>query len=258
MYYELYVDSLFLVNFVMNLYLLLLTNRSVFRTATRGRIMVGAGMGAAWFVLLLCCPGPWWGKVVCGILPGNIAILLFTFRIRTGKALYCVAAIYLRYTVIFGGAMIVLRRIPIVGSYMSCIWGILGMGALLYLGSGYWSRMKSDPTVCSVTVYHRGNKITLTALVDSGNALVEPVSGRPVSVVSRETIRKVCEAEPEIYRPIPYRSIGKTGILKGYRMDRIEIEQRGITKICKDVYVAVPEAYTASEGMILNPLLLQE
>ena len=34
MRYELYVDSLFLINFVMNLYLLILVNRSSLRTAT--------------------------------------------------------------------------------------------------------------------------------------------------------------------------------------------------------------------------------
>ncbi len=41
MHYELYVDSLFFLNFIMNLYLLILVNRSTFRTATPGRIASG-------------------------------------------------------------------------------------------------------------------------------------------------------------------------------------------------------------------------
>ena len=51
MVYELYVDSLFLINFVMNLYLLILVDQSCMRTATRMRILLGACVGAVVYVL---------------------------------------------------------------------------------------------------------------------------------------------------------------------------------------------------------------
>jgi stage II sporulation protein GA (sporulation sigma-E factor processing peptidase) len=97
----------------------------------------------------------------------------------------------------------------------------------------------------------------VTALVDSGNSLVEPISGKPVSVISKDTLNKLRGNEQDIYRAIPYRSIGRSGILKGYLMQEVEIKLNGVTKVCRDVYVAVPDEYTASEGMILNPLLLK-
>mgnify|MGYP002508175974 CR=1 FL=1 len=53
----LYVDSLFFLNFIMNLYLLILVNRSTFRTATPGRIAAGAALGAAGFLL-----SEYWGQ----------------------------------------------------------------------------------------------------------------------------------------------------------------------------------------------------
>ena len=57
MHYELYVDSLFLVNFVMNLYLLLLVDRSTFRTATRRRLLLGAAAGGVLGIVPLLLPG---------------------------------------------------------------------------------------------------------------------------------------------------------------------------------------------------------
>ncbi len=43
MHYELYVDSLFFMNFIMNLYLLILVDRSILRTAPLWRL-AGPGL----------------------------------------------------------------------------------------------------------------------------------------------------------------------------------------------------------------------
>ena len=46
MHYELYLDSLFLLNFGMNLLLLCLVDHSMGHTATWYRLLAGAGVGA--------------------------------------------------------------------------------------------------------------------------------------------------------------------------------------------------------------------
>ncbi|CDD01941.1 unknown [Clostridium sp. CAG:91] len=48
MHYELYLDSLFLLNFGMNLLLLCLVDHSMGHTATWYRLLAGAGVGAGW------------------------------------------------------------------------------------------------------------------------------------------------------------------------------------------------------------------
>jgi len=77
----------------------------------------------------------------------------------------------------------------------------------------------------------------------------------------------IWQEPPILYRAIPYHSIGKkNGILKGYLVQEIRIETGGVTKICKDTYIAVCEEYITSEEndggnqvkMILNPRLLEE
>ena len=56
MHYELYLDSLFLLNFGMNLLLLCLVDHSMGHTATWYRLLAGAVVGAVWYLF------PFYGK----------------------------------------------------------------------------------------------------------------------------------------------------------------------------------------------------
>lgn len=68
-------------------------------------------------------------------------------------------------------------------------------------------------------------------LIDSGNLLREPLSGKPVAVVGRalfdEILRETGRQDAR-FAMIPYRSIGVSkGVLEGYRIDKLTAE--GIT-----------------------------
>ena len=74
------------------------------------------------------------------------------------------------------------------------------------------------------------NRWKLQGLIDSGNDLTEPFTGRPVCIVDRQLGQKmiaVAEARGSLvtetrYTGIPYRAVGtQTGILEGFRMDAI-------------------------------------
>ena len=58
MQYELYVDSLFLIHFVMNLYILILVNNSTNGSATPGRLLLGAIVGGMGSVFVFFLNGP--------------------------------------------------------------------------------------------------------------------------------------------------------------------------------------------------------
>ena len=51
MHYELYLDSMFLLNLGMNLLLLIMVDHSTCRTATWYRLLWGAGIGAVCYLL---------------------------------------------------------------------------------------------------------------------------------------------------------------------------------------------------------------
>ena len=80
MHYELYLDSLFLLNFGMNLLLLCLVDHSMGHTATWYRLLAGAVVGAVWYLFPFLWKGTAAGKLLLCFLPGTILMLYVTFQ----------------------------------------------------------------------------------------------------------------------------------------------------------------------------------
>ena len=71
--------------------------------------------------------------------------------------------------------------------------------------------------------------MTIDALVDTGNHLYEPVTGKPVCLVEYEVAKK--HLNPDLMNlktwPIPYRTIGKTdGLLWGVKVDKMIFQNK--------------------------------
>lgn len=276
MYYEIYIDSLFLVNFVMNLYLLLLVNESICRTATRLRLILGAAIGAGIYLVPFFVGGCVWLKIAMGMLAGTCLMIFTAFPIRSLRAFGMITARLLLTSFLMGGGILFLmQRIPFIRQHFPGISGVMGAGALVFLLTAYLQERKAGKShLCQVTLSGKDGKMKVAALLDSGNSLVEPISGKPVSVIDKNVFHGLWKEPPEFYRAIPYHSIGKQrGILKGYLMSEIQIEVDGVIKSCRDVYIAVSEesitgdAVSMSENahrrelsikMIVNPVLLKE
>ena len=271
---EIYIDSLFLVNFVMNLYLLLLVNRSLYRTATRLRLCLGAAVGAVFFLFPFLMGGAVWLKIAVSMLTGTGIMIFIAFPINSVKAFFQIAEKLLISAFLLGGGMLFLiKRFPVLGAYMQNIFGVIGIGALLFMLISWFQERKSEKSnICRVILTGNDGKMKIAALLDSGNSLIEPISGKPVSVVEKSVFYGLWKEPPELYRAIPYHSIGKQkGILKGYLLPEIQIEMDGICKTCKEVYIAVSEESITGEAieskeinsketcvkMIVNPVLLK-
>lgn len=279
MYYEVYIDSLFLLNFVMNLYLLMLVNRTAGRTATRLRLILGAAAGSICYVapLLLSAAGCFQrtGKngalvaAAAGMLLGLAGMILTVFRIRTAGAFFHLLKLLLLNTFLMGGMMLFLiRSVPFLRQELLKVGGILGMGGLMYLFVTFRQEQKEKKNRCCCTLVGEKGKLKVSALIDSGNSLVEPISGKPVSVIEKTLFGSLWREESP-YRAIPYTSIGKRrGILQGYLLKELQIEVGGVVKTCKDVYVAVSENELSGADnlsgkdnaikMILHPALFKE
>lgn len=279
MIYELYLDSLFLINFVMNLYLLELVNRRTLRTATRRRVAAGAALGALAYLAPFFFPGPGWLKLSLGFLAGAVGMIEFTFRAKTLKAFFRIGEKLLWYSFLMGGGLLfVIRTVPALREKLLTVFGILGAGAVLFFALSWQRDRKNGKHFCKAVLVGKGARITVNALVDTGNSLTEPISGKPVSIIDRHVFEGLWrEGEPEGYRAIPYHSIGKKrGILQGYLLPELLLEIDGMTKTCRNVYVGVSDDIfsegenleeerfrtahgrsTVSYKMILNPRLLE-
>lgn len=266
MRYELYVDSLLLINFVMNLYLLMLVSRSSLCTATPGRLLLGALFGAVSYFLPFFLPGPPWLKLFLGAAVGCAGMIWITFRVSSMGAFFKILWKLVIYSFFMGGILLFLiRSIPALRLGLMNIFSIMGIGGAGFLAlSRFFRDRRKSGSICRATLIRKGDQMTVAALLDSGNSLVEPVSGKPVSIIEKNIFKSLWKEEPAGYRAIPYHSIGKKrGILQGYLLPELLIEVEGEVKACRDVYVAVSEELCGTDScegqvrMILNPRLLQ-
>ena len=252
----------------MNLYLYTLLAKTMKRTATRLRVIGGSAVGAAFFVLWIFLPGvPAAIKRFLGPMAISLAtagvILRFNSIGQIGKA-----AGYLSvYAFAFGGVMkFLFSTVPFLKGRQGGIWYILGAGMLGYQAVSWWIGQtgKNRPAdLYKVKLRGRLNEIELNALLDTGNSLREPISGRPVSVVEEECFQKLLGAkEPEKLRAIPYHSVGKSnGIMEGYEIPEIIIKGREESIRWQKVVVGVSRNKVSANGryqMILHPDLLNE
>lgn len=269
MHYELYIDSLFFLNFIMNLYVLMLVNRTALKRAGTGQLLLGAAIGALCFLLPFF---PFFSpalKILLGILAGAAGMICIPFRVRSLKMFLKLLERLLLYSFgLGGGILFVFRCLPTLRNHLTKVTGILGLGALLsLLFQNLKGAREPEHCLCRAVLSREGRQVRVNALIDSGNSLTEPVSGKCVSVVDRGTWEKLRGGEEKGFRAIPYHSIGKKhGILPGYLVSRLELERGGEAYVFHDVYVAVSAEGIAetedtdreSVNMIINPGLFCE
>ena len=269
MYYEIYIDSLFLLSFTMNLYLLMLLNRSLHRTATRWRLVVGAAAGGLGYCLAFILPfGGAVVKTLFMALVLNAAILYGVFRPVSFKAFFKILEQTLKYCLLLGGAFFLLiNHVNVFREHHMQMMGVLACGGLFFLGISCLEEKKERERAgpCKVVLKSRtGKSITVDAIVDTGNSLREPISGQPVSVLDKELFEELWDGEEESlgFRAIPYRSVGcERGIMRGYEIPEMLIKRDGFEWICRKVYVGINEGKTASMGdygMLVHPELLRK
>lgn len=267
MRYELYADTLLLFNFVMNLYLLILVDRSTFRTAVWNRILLGAAFGAVCFFLPFLWQGPPVLKLTAGFFVGTAGMLLFTFPVKSFMMFLKLLRYLLFYSVGMGGSLLLLvRLLKRMGVPLTAMLLLLGAGGILLLFlKGGAGKTGQERCFCRATLVCGGNRMKVNALIDSGNSLREPISGKPVSVIDEKVFKGLWHKNSPGYRAIPYHSIGKKhGILQGYLLPELWLEIDGMTKQYTNVYIAVStEQITGGDEadsvkMIINPGLLTE
>ncbi len=265
MYYEVYLDSLFLVNFVMNLLCLEIANFTFLKAASRRRIIGGAALGAFFYLLPFLTPGPAGPKSLAGLFLSAAGMILVTFRTRSLRAFWMVFQRLLLSSFLLGGCLLFLIRLfPALRETLTSVLGVLGIGLLLFMEVSFLVGKSGERKgICQVKLQGNGPAVEVRALLDSGNSLVEPISGKPVCILDRSVFEKLWEkGKPDHFRAIPYHSLGRTaGILAGYLIPKMEIDLDGTVKSRRNVYVGVSEERIAAGGgyeMILNPGVLKE
>lgn len=265
MYYELYIDSLFFMDFVMNFYMLYLVNKVRRCSATHLRILLAAAYGAVIYCVLFLVPIRWIGlRIGMGIVLSGLGMAAITFRCRTFQQFVKILSSMAGAAFFLGGIYLFFKQRIFCGKQNAGgVWYAAGVGGIACIaGCFLLERSRSrTPVYCRVRLQFEERKLDVYALIDTGNSLLEPVSKKPVSVLDYDTAKTLFGGTfPEYYRVVPFTSIGKKkGILKCFEIPKIWVECQDCERVLEKIWVACSEEYTCHERyhMILNPRLLK-
>ena len=243
-----YADILFVVNYAVNLALLLISARLLGIIPKKKRICLAALLGAAGSLIIFL--------PLNGILIQNLYKIALTFvmtitafgihpyrrLIRALLALtlcsFLFAGVMLALQFVWGG---ILYESGVVYFDISAFELIFWTGAaygILWLFERLFLGRKEEKNLCSVTADLEGKQISFHALEDNGNRLKEPFSGAPVVVCDGALAGRLSPASPERIRLIPCSTVTGDAVLEAFRPDCVRITYKGREIITKDVYIA--------------------
>lgn len=259
MYYELYVDVLFLVNFMMDYILLLLLKKMLSCSATHGTVFLGGLVGSLFTCIVVILPIPYPAvKFVLFHMFVNTCMIRVGLRIKTVRSF--VKALILLYIggFLMGGIMEYFSQYVRVGSLF-----LLVAIVAYYMVLGIWNFISKvqrwNQSHYQVDLYLQDKRYSVRGLLDTGNSLTDPISGQPISVLERKLAEKLLEEKEEkFFRYIPYRTIGKAeGVMPVFRVDRMCVH-RDTDCWVETPLLGISEEEVSAEGayeLILNPNL---
>ncbi len=236
----LYADILFVVDLSMDWLTLALCARLTHRSVTSIRLLLSAMLGSLGSVLLVVTQAGRIATFVTGLMlsAAMTAISFGTFRSSRGRG----SAFCRQWLTVWGcgavtgGVLSVLMSLgePVyIGAETSDQTGFLPLfiatAAVVY-GFARLLQKKVRTETAAVTIVWQGREATLTTLVDTGNLLTEPMTGKPVVLVSKAAAHPLPLPTGEIptteARILPIIAKGPSGtrLLWGIRPDSLVID----------------------------------
>ena len=197
---EVYVDLYFLINTCMNLLTLMITATLLHRKVSRWRAWLSAAAGGLWAVLsLFFGVEGFWGLVCDGAVIFLMSAAVFATQKNSIKTLLKCTLVGVLTSMILGGVMTALyalfNRIELPlgesqenSSSLLVFILIAALAGLATVQGGRFLGLSKKTEYVTVTAVLFGKSLTLRAMVDTGNRLREPISGRSVIVADRARV----------------------------------------------------------------------
>ena len=264
MRYIVYIDRLFLLQLVQSCVLLLLTREFLRSTVTLKRIVFASAAGTLLFCVIFLLPGISRNIKVLLFALCSLATLWLAFRIRTLQVFCRAVILYHAAAFLLAGALYALLhaagRRPAMTTMQASLCAVgIGTAALYILR---WEKKSAQAVIVTAILEDGDVKITLEALIDSGNSLYDPISQRPVCVVEKAALAgKIPLDIPEKFRLIPYHSLGKKhGIMQAVEIEKLKVKKEGQELVIEKALLGLYENKVTQSGayqMILHPALLE-
>jgi stage II sporulation protein GA (sporulation sigma-E factor processing peptidase) len=257
---EIYVDVLFVINFVMDYVVLWAAARIARIRFVPWRLALAACFGAIYGILVLLpnldILSTFWMKFLISLVMLGVAVAPLEWKQFGRVLLYFYLIAFLMGGAVLGFVYfmdnIVIQPVS-TGMPLPYLWLAIALGTAALLGKWGVAFLRKtfmqDLLKVPVLIRLQGHEIRVDGMVDTGNQLVDPLTGAPVVIVEYDVLapylpphakdffpaggevdlEKVAQCFAEAgyalsIRVIPFTSIGKRhGILVGFKPDEIVI-----------------------------------
>lgn len=216
---EFYIDQFFLDQFLTGYLLLALTVRLARVQVSRIRLGAGSLINAGIMCFLVCRGCLEWYPVSM-LLMGTSVFLQKNWRKYLFHMILFVFVTFC-FAGVFEGILAILRPSLTAGIALAAV-------VCRFILRRLWKKKLECSRTATVKLQWQQNTATLKGMVDTGNHLKEPLTGKPVSIIDEKSARKLLGENWEKRKGfflIPYHSIGmEKGWMKGVIIDRMRIE----------------------------------
>ncbi len=275
-----YADILLAINFAVDFVMLKGASHFCGKRIKNFRMILGAAVGAASSMIIFFPTVSELGLFFYRIIAA-LAVSATAFCPCRAKKLFKCSFMLLLQSFVLSG-MLMLWQVTAapsgVVSYGGAVYFDIGIPALIIcsvmgyiaacLLSGILARKFAAEQFCDITIINSGTSATFTALIDTGNSLVEPFSGDPVIVCELGALRAAVPPEIESFdleqevhgkiRLIPYKTVDSGGLLPAFMPEKLLIKRpEGKMISAESCYIAVTTARLGEEyRAICNPKAL--
>lgn len=280
MYYEIYVDVVFLMNFILDFIVVRLTGSITKRKSTLFRCVLAAILSSFALCVLYVYDAERLLKYYSGMMfIMNTATVFIVFYNRKTKIYEVFSLLMIYYTISFvlGGFINLICRNSSFGYYLFtvrwwkvCLAGCISLVAVRPLIM-YIEKCKAGKSMhyeVEILIGDRG--VGATALLDTGNRLWEPVSGKPVHVAELSLVAELLKedfvaavrqyyengmADSRLYnaqeiRMVPFRAVGtpEGRLLVAVRADALKVKNKAAEYEEKNVYIGLYTGCLSGDG----------
>lgn len=235
MRYVVYLDVFFTINMIMDFLVLIIARHFIKPQTTINRCILGAMAGAVLSAVAFVIPyRALWLRFITSYLVICYIMCIITFNLRGfRKNIKALIYVYI-VTFIMGGAMNALYYNTKIGSFIfdikftrfiSIVLATYLIADLLVKVINRDKEIKKN--IVNLKIFVQDKEVMLSALVDTGNSLKAPISGRIVHIVEMDVIKDIIDEEyikNGKYKVIPFNSVGRShGLLPAVEVESIEI-----------------------------------
>ena len=216
-----YLDLLFLLNFIYDLLLLLTVSVTLKRNTKFKRILLGSFFGAiSTFIILI--PINKYILLILKILT-SVIMLIITYSFKNVKYFFNNLLYLYMTSVILAGFLYFLK---LEFNNLSYLISLSIAPLILYLYINEQKKLKEIVNYYKkVIVTFKNNKtLSLNGFVDSGNKLKDPITGKYIILINKKTLKGIYNIRSPMY--VPIKTINKKSLLPCISIKNIIINDK--------------------------------